>query len=120
FSERTPRALERGGWSGSAQTRRSVSPRPGPLPRVRATSAARPAAPASFIGVRRIDLPSCSCEELAQYYTRCRSPFRSGTGCPAHSGYLWASTTSALQREHEQCRARVALVAVVGAGASRA
>src|SRR5882762_111634 len=122
FSNPSPWLLEKGMSYGSAQTRRSDAGRGG-RPAMSATVAA--ATSSAPVSLPRMECIACSLrkpsegEEVAKYYTRCRSGFAPAPG--AHICRLrLVLPCDCLQPEHEQRAARVADVDVVTKGADRA
>src|SRR6266446_614711 len=108
---------------GSAQTRRSDAGRGG-VPAMSATVAA--ATSSAAVSLPRMERIACSLrnctegEEVAKYYTRCRSGFAPAPGVLHISRLRLVLPCDCLQPEHEQRAARVADVDVVTKGADRA
>src|SRR6266852_4123337 len=108
---------------GSAQTRRSDAGRGG-APAMSATVAA--ATNSAPVSLPRMECIACSLrkpsegEEVAKYYTRCRSGFAPAPGALHICLLRLALLFDCLQPEHEQRAARVADVDVVTEGADRA
>src|SRR5260370_42259579 len=108
---------------GSAQTRRSDAGRGG-VPAMNATVAA--ATSSAAVSLPRMERIACSLrnctegEEVAKYYTRCRSGFAPAPGVLHISRLRLVLPCDCLQPEHEQRAARVADVDVVTKGADRA
>src|SRR6266404_191837 len=101
---------------GSAQTRRSDAGRGG-APAMNATvAAATSSAAVSLPHMERIACSLRNCtegEEVAKYYTRCRSGFAPAPGALHISRLRLVLPCDCLQPEHEQRAARVADVDVV-------
>src|SRR2546422_8817878 len=108
---------------GSAQTRRSDAGRGG-APAMSATVAA--ATSTAPVSLPRVECIACSLrkpsegEEVAKYYTRCRSGFAPAPGALHICLLRLVLPFACLQPEHEQRAARVADVDVVTEGADRA
>src|SRR5882672_6114810 len=108
---------------GSAQTRRSDAGRGG-APAMSATVAA--ATSSAPVSLPRMECIACSLrnctegEEVAKYYTRCRSGFAPAPGARHICQLRLVLPCDCLQPEHEQRAARVADVDVVTKGADRA
>src|SRR2546425_5382576 len=108
---------------GSAQTRRSDAGRGG-APAMSATVAA--ATSTAPVSLPRMECIACSLrkpsegEEVAKYYTRCRSGFAPAPGARHICQLRLVLPCDCLQPEHEQRAARVADVDVVTEGADRA
>src|SRR5216684_682672 len=108
---------------GSAQTRRSDAGRGG-APAMSATVAA--ATSSAPVSLPRMECIACSLrkpsegEEVAKYYTRCRSGFAPAPGALHICLLRLLLPCDCLQPEHEQRTARVADVDVVTEGTDRA